>query len=255
MDSERVRLVYRTGSLPHFAFPAEDVRLPAERRAGGHRVRHRALGDGGAWLEEDDEIIVHPRDPYHRIDVLNTSRHIVVRVDGEEVARSEGTTRILFETALPQRYYLPRDHVRMECAVALARPHRLRIQGVRGAFRPRLRPGSRVVLPRAEARGRARARPGVLLPGATRGGARDRRRGPCPAPDALVTGGLDLALSRLVGGLRRRRPRPPTRSARCRASGRSRGSRSTTLTTVIVSFIPTLKARSVERATPTSRNA
>ena len=113
VDSERVRLVYRTGSLPHFAFPAEDVRLPAEVEPAVTGYVTVPWGTVERWLEEDDEIIVHPRDPYHRIDVLNTSRHIVVRVDGEEVARSE-TARILFETALPQRYYLPRDHVRME---------------------------------------------------------------------------------------------------------------------------------------------
>ena len=113
VDSERVRLVYRTGSLPHFAFPAEDVRLPAEVEPAVTGYVTVPWGTVERWLEEDDEIIVHPRDPYHRIDVLNTSRHIVVRVDGEEVARSDGA-RILFETALPQRYYLPRDDVRMD---------------------------------------------------------------------------------------------------------------------------------------------
>lgn len=113
VDSERVRLVYRTGSLPHFAFPAEDVRLPAEDEPAVAGYVTVPWGTVERWLEEDDEIIVHPRDPYHRIDVLNTSRRVVVRVDGEEVARSE-SVRILFETGLPQRYYLPRDDVHME---------------------------------------------------------------------------------------------------------------------------------------------
>src|SRR6185312_4046814 len=113
VDSERVRLVYRTGRLPHFAFPAEDVHVAAESEPAVDGYVTVRWGAVETWLEEDDEIIVHPRDPYHRIDVLNTSRHIVVRVAGEEVARSQ-TARILFETALPQRYYLPRDDVRME---------------------------------------------------------------------------------------------------------------------------------------------
>ena len=113
IDSERVRLVYRTGRLPHFAFPAEDVRIAAEPEPAVTGYVTVPWGAVETWLEEDDEIIVHPRDPYHRIDVLNTSRRIVVRVDGDELARSEGA-RILFETALPPRYYLPREDVRME---------------------------------------------------------------------------------------------------------------------------------------------
>jgi uncharacterized protein (DUF427 family) len=113
VDSERVKLVYRTGSLPHFAFPAEDVDVAAEPDPAVDGYVTVPWGAVETWLEEDDEIIVHPRDPYHRIDVLNTSRRIVVRVAGEEVARTEGA-KVLFETALPPRYYLPRDDVRME---------------------------------------------------------------------------------------------------------------------------------------------
>lgn len=113
IDSERVRLVYRTGMLPHFAFPAEDVRIAAEPEPAVTGYVTVPWGAVETWLEEDDEIVVHPRDPYHRIDVLNTSRRIVVRVAGDELARSEGA-RILFETGLPPRYYLPREDVRME---------------------------------------------------------------------------------------------------------------------------------------------
>jgi len=113
VDSERVRLVYRTGSLPHFAFPAEDVRVTAEPEPAVDGYVVVAWGAVETWLEEDDEIIVHPRDPYHRIDVLNTSRRIVVRAATEEVARTE-RARILFETGLPPRYYLPREDVRLE---------------------------------------------------------------------------------------------------------------------------------------------
>lgn len=117
VDSERVRLVYRTGSLPHFAFPAEDVHITAEPETAVEGYVTVPWSAVETWIEEEDEIVVHPRDPYHRIDVLNTSRRIVVRVGGDEVARSEAA-RILFETGLPGRYYLPREDVRME---ALAR--------------------------------------------------------------------------------------------------------------------------------------
>lgn len=65
------------------------------------------------WFEEDEPVYVHPRDPYSRVDVLNSSRHVVVRVDGQVVADSR-QPRILFETGLPPRYYLPLTDVRME---------------------------------------------------------------------------------------------------------------------------------------------
>ncbi|MFC9971452.1 DUF427 domain-containing protein [Spirillospora sp. NPDC127200] len=66
-----------------------------------------------AWFEEDQEVFVHPRDPYTRVDVLPSSRHVRVEVDGVTVAES-GSPRLLFETGLPTRYYLPKTHVRMD---------------------------------------------------------------------------------------------------------------------------------------------
>lgn len=62
------------------------------------------------WLEEDDEIVSHPHDPYSRIDVRRTSRHIELRLDGQKLA---DTTRasMVFETMLPVRYYIPREDV------------------------------------------------------------------------------------------------------------------------------------------------
>ena len=113
VDSERVRLVYRTGSLPRFAFPADDVHLPSEREPAVDGYVTVPWDAVDAWLEEDDEIVVHPRDPYHRIDVLRTSRRVVVRVDGEQLAATTAA-RVLFETALPPRFYLPRADVRMD---------------------------------------------------------------------------------------------------------------------------------------------
>ncbi len=113
VDSDRVRLVYRTGSLPRFAFPADDVRTMSKPEPAVEGYVTVAWGDVDTWLEEDEEIVVHPRDPYHRIDVLDTVRRVVVRVGGEELADTTGA-RILFETALPPRYYLPREDVRMQ---------------------------------------------------------------------------------------------------------------------------------------------
>ena len=65
------------------------------------------------WFEEDEPVYVHPRDPYKRVDILASSRHIQVEVDGVTVADSR-QPRILFETGLPPRYYLPLTDVRMD---------------------------------------------------------------------------------------------------------------------------------------------
>jgi uncharacterized protein (DUF427 family) len=62
------------------------------------------------WLEEDEEVFGHARDPYHRIDLLRTRRHISISLDGELLAE---TTRAvaLFESNLPTRWYIPREDV------------------------------------------------------------------------------------------------------------------------------------------------
>jgi uncharacterized protein (DUF427 family) len=65
------------------------------------------------WLEESEPVYVHPRDPYKRIDILASSRHLRVEIDGITVAESR-QPRILFETGLPPRYYLPLTDVRMD---------------------------------------------------------------------------------------------------------------------------------------------
>jgi uncharacterized protein (DUF427 family) len=66
-----------------------------------------------AWFEEDDEVFVHARDPYHRIDVLSSSREVRVVVGGQVVAVTR-RARFLFETGLPVRYYIPKDDVWIE---------------------------------------------------------------------------------------------------------------------------------------------
>lgn len=66
-----------------------------------------------SWLEEDEPIVGHPHDPFARIDVRRTSRHVVVELDGVVLADTT-QARALFETHLPTRFYLPRSDVRVE---------------------------------------------------------------------------------------------------------------------------------------------
>lgn len=63
-----------------------------------------------AWFEEDEEVYTHARDPHTRLDILQSSRTIRVEIDGVVVAESS-QPRILFETGLPARYYLPKTDV------------------------------------------------------------------------------------------------------------------------------------------------
>ncbi len=64
-------------------------------------------------FEEDEEVFVHPRDPYTRIDVLRSSRHVQVRL-GATVLAGSTMPRMLLESGLPVRYYLPREDVRAQ---------------------------------------------------------------------------------------------------------------------------------------------
>ena len=64
----------------------------------------------GTWYEEDQPVVGHPRDPYHRVDTRESSDEVVVRVHGREVARTASPVK-LFETGLPPRWYLPRGAV------------------------------------------------------------------------------------------------------------------------------------------------
>jgi uncharacterized protein (DUF427 family) len=65
------------------------------------------------WLEEEETIRGHPRDPFHRVDVRLSSRHVVVSLGDVDLADSS-RPRLVFETKLGVRYYLPREDVRMD---------------------------------------------------------------------------------------------------------------------------------------------
>ncbi|TDD79434.1 DUF427 domain-containing protein [Actinomadura rubrisoli] len=148
-DTKAPSLVWEVPYYPTYYIPVDDVRAelvengPGERspsrgestvytvkvdgtEAPGAAVRYadspleelrglvRLTWDAmDAWFEEDEEVFVHPRSPYTRIDILPSSRHIRVEVAGVTVAESS-SPRLLFETGLPVRYYLPKTHVRMD---------------------------------------------------------------------------------------------------------------------------------------------
>ena len=149
-DSRNAFMLHESGLQPIYYFPPEDVRAdvlePSDRhthcpkkgdasyytiRVGDEVVEAGAwyypdpLPDAppvlkdkiafyfdrmGRWLEEGEEIVVHPRDPYHRVDVVSTDRHIRISLDGELLAETDRALA-LFESNLPVRWYLPAEDV------------------------------------------------------------------------------------------------------------------------------------------------
>jgi uncharacterized protein (DUF427 family) len=87
--------------------------LPADPDLDGYVVLD--FGAFDEWYEEDEPNVAHPRDPFHRIDVLASSRHVRLELDGQVLAESSRPV-LLFETMLPVRYYLPRRDIRAELA-------------------------------------------------------------------------------------------------------------------------------------------
>jgi uncharacterized protein (DUF427 family) len=155
-DTTRPVLVWERPYYPTYYFPVADVRgellepdggsshspsrgdgRTSTVTAGGKRAERAALRYENspieelrdlirlewdamdAWFEEDEEVFTHPRNPYTRVDILPSSRHVRVEVDGVTVADSS-SPRLLFETGLPVRYYLPKTHVRMDLLEASA---------------------------------------------------------------------------------------------------------------------------------------
>ncbi|KAI0061736.1 DUF427-domain-containing protein [Artomyces pyxidatus] len=66
-----------------------------------------------AWFEEEEEIFVHPKDPYKRVDVIQSARHVRVEVEGIVLADTQ-KPRLLYETGLPVRTYIPKTDVRLD---------------------------------------------------------------------------------------------------------------------------------------------
>jgi uncharacterized protein (DUF427 family) len=122
VDSRAAILVWEPGKkVPIYAFPTHDVALSHAHDAASLGVRHFDDPDLAGyitvawhalqhWYEEDEEVFVHPRDPFVRVDTLHSRRHVRVERDGEVLAESENAI-LLFETGLPTRYYLPEGDV------------------------------------------------------------------------------------------------------------------------------------------------
>ncbi|HXW80011.1 MAG TPA: DUF427 domain-containing protein [Acidimicrobiales bacterium] len=154
-DSTNVLYLFETNHLPIYYFPRADVRFDLLQPTGHHthcpykgdasyytvvvgdrRVENAVwaypepiagapdIADyvafywdlADTWYEEDEEVFRHARDPYKRVDVLQSSRHVRVLVNGEAVADTH-RPRLLFETGLPVRYYIPKLDVRQDLLV------------------------------------------------------------------------------------------------------------------------------------------
>jgi uncharacterized protein (DUF427 family) len=70
-----------------------------------------------SWYEEDEEIFVHPRNPYARVDSLRSNRRVRIELDGVVLAESTSSVMV-FETGLPTRYYLDRTDLNYEHLIA-----------------------------------------------------------------------------------------------------------------------------------------
>jgi uncharacterized protein (DUF427 family) len=166
-DSINAHLLFETRHLPVYYFPRSDVRFdlmtatdhhtfcPYKGTADywtiaiGDKVAENALWGYpdpfdevvaikdfvafywdrmDAWYEEDEEVFVHPRDPYKRVDVIQSSRSVQVAVGGQVVAETR-RARFLFETRLPTRYYIPCEDVRMDLLVPSAKVTRCPYKG------------------------------------------------------------------------------------------------------------------------------
>jgi uncharacterized protein (DUF427 family) len=101
---EEFDVVTATATAPRAAFRPEDPDL------AGYVVLDFTAFD---WLEDDEEIIGHPRDPFHRVDIRASSAEVDVALDGVTLARTNGA-QLLYETLLPVRYYIPPSDVRLD---------------------------------------------------------------------------------------------------------------------------------------------
>ena len=97
--------------LPRAAF------RPADPDLAGYVVLDFKAFD---WLEDDEEIIGHPRDPFHRVDIRASSLTVEVGLDGVTLAATNGA-QLLYETMLPVRYYIPPADVRLDLMEASAK--------------------------------------------------------------------------------------------------------------------------------------
>jgi uncharacterized protein (DUF427 family) len=105
---EATQYVVKAGNAVGAAYAFHDPNIP---EVADHYVFVWNTMDH--WFEEDEEVYVHARDPFTRIDILHSGRRVRVEIDGVTVADSRNGA-FLFETGLPTRYYLPKTDVRMD---------------------------------------------------------------------------------------------------------------------------------------------
>jgi uncharacterized protein (DUF427 family) len=146
LDTTRAVYVWEQPSYPQYYIPVADVtpgllvdELHTQRLSRGTAQRYglkaggisrpgaarRYTGDAlagladmvrfewnavDAWFEEDEEVFVHPRSPYARVDALRSTRAVRIELGGQVLAESRSPV-MLFETGLPTRYYLNRTDV------------------------------------------------------------------------------------------------------------------------------------------------
>ncbi|MDD9933271.1 MAG: DUF427 domain-containing protein [Myxococcales bacterium] len=119
IDCERVLLVHRSGQPPAYAFPEgdvpDDLLHAAEPSAPGHvRVPWDAVGD---WYEEEERVLGHPRNPYHRIDCLQVRRRLRVELHGVVLVDTADVVGMYETSRLPQ-LYASRQATRMDLLAA-----------------------------------------------------------------------------------------------------------------------------------------
>jgi uncharacterized protein (DUF427 family) len=114
IDTERALLLHRPGQPPTLAFPTADVDGLATNDATDAPGYVTVPSDAvDTWYEEDEEFFGHPRNPYHRVDCLRSSRPLRVEADGTVLVDTT-ETMVVYETALDPRLYIDASHVRVE---------------------------------------------------------------------------------------------------------------------------------------------
>jgi uncharacterized protein (DUF427 family) len=148
-DSEDVLLLFEPGRYPVAYFPLTDIARDVLER-GEHRTQHADLGPTSwytvrareqhavraawehvdlpiyasvlgnriafawrameAFYEEDERILGHAADSYHRIDIRQTSRSLIVRQQDRVIADSKRPI-VLYESGFAPRWYVPRTDI------------------------------------------------------------------------------------------------------------------------------------------------
>jgi uncharacterized protein (DUF427 family) len=169
LDTTRARYVWEIPAFPQYYIPVDDVRrdllvadghTQTSRRGSaelhglraGDQYRPRAARlfvespiDGlagtvhfewdalDAWYEEDEQVFVHPRNPYTRVDALRSTRRVRIECDGVVLGESAAPVMV-FETGLPTRYYIDRAEVDFQRLVASDTVTRCPYKGVTSGY-------------------------------------------------------------------------------------------------------------------------